>query len=246
MKVPYELEIFHRNKETKLAPPELKKVHALGKSPVISITAPGSDHPVIIAESAFIIEYLLDHFGNGSALLPKRYKEGQEGKIAGETEEWLRFRYFMHYAEGSLMVLMLLALVALSKYPLSSYLDQLLTWKPDIKESKVPFFIKPITNGVAGKIQSMFLEPNFKTHYEFLEGQLNSSPDNGQYLCGPNLTGADILLSFPLIAGRGRSGLTKEQYPKLYAYVEKLENEPGYKKAAEKITEIDGKFEATF
>jgi len=113
LKVPYELEIFHRNKETRLAPPELKKVHALGKSPVISVTAPGSDQPVIIAESAFIVEYLLDHFGNGSTLLPKRYKEGQEGKVAGETEEWLRFRYYMHYAEGSLMSLMLLALVTL-------------------------------------------------------------------------------------------------------------------------------------
>lgn len=94
LKVPYELEIFHRNKETKFAPPELKKVHPLGKSPVISIEVPGSQ-PVVIAESAFVVEYLLDHFSNGSTLLPKRYKEGQEGKIGGETEEWLRFRYFM-------------------------------------------------------------------------------------------------------------------------------------------------------
>jgi glutathione S-transferase len=116
----------------------------------------------------------------------------------------------------------------------------------DIRESKVPFFIKPVTNGVASKIMSMFLEPSFKTHYEFLEGQLNTSPERGQYLCGPNLTGADILLSFPLIAGRGRSGLTKEKYPKLSAYIDRLETSPGYKKAAEKITEIDGKFEATF
>ena len=33
-------------------------------------------------------------------MLPKRWKEGQEGKVGGETEEWLRFRYYMHYAEG--------------------------------------------------------------------------------------------------------------------------------------------------
>jgi glutathione S-transferase len=118
LKVPYELEIYHRDKETHLAPPELKKVHALGKSPVISVRAPGSKEPVVIAESAFIIEYLLDHFSNGSTLLPKRYKEGQEGKIEGETQEWLRFRYFMHYAEGSLMSLMLLAVVALRTPPL--------------------------------------------------------------------------------------------------------------------------------
>jgi glutathione S-transferase len=100
LKVPYELEIFHRDKKTHFAPPELKKVHALGKSPVISVTVPGSSEPVVIAESAFIIEYLLDHFSNGSTLLPKRWKEGKENKVGGETEEWLRFRYFMHYAEG--------------------------------------------------------------------------------------------------------------------------------------------------
>jgi glutathione S-transferase len=117
--VPYELEIFHRNRETRLAPPELKKVHALGKSPVISVLPPGATEPVVIAESAFIVEYLLDHFSNGSTLLPKRYKDGQEGKVGGETEEWLRFRYYMHYAEGSLMSLMLLSLVANSTSPSS-------------------------------------------------------------------------------------------------------------------------------
>lgn len=53
-------------------------------------------------------------------------------------------------------------------------------------------------------------------------------------------------MSFPLIAAKGRAGLTKEKYPKLWAYVDKLEAEPGYKKAAEKIIEIDGKFEANF
>jgi len=229
LSVPYELEIFHRNKETKLAPPELKKVHALGKSPIISVTNPGSTEPVIIAESAFIVEYLLDHFSAGSKLLPKRYREGLEGKVGGETEEWLRFRYFMHYAEGSLMSLMLLSLVTLQ-----------------IKKSPVPFFIKPITSGVANKINSSFLEPSFVTHFTFLESQLTSSPDGGLYLCGPHLTGADILLSFPLIAGRGRAGITEEKYPKLWAYIDRLEEEPGYKKAAQKIVEIEGSFEATF
>lgn len=101
-----------------MAPPELKKIHALGKSPVISITTTSNKEPLIIAESAFIIEYLLDHFGSKTTLLPKRYKEGQEGKAGGETEEWMRFRYFMHYAEGSLMVLMLVAIVTMSMFPL--------------------------------------------------------------------------------------------------------------------------------
>ena len=115
LNVPYELEIFHRDPKTHLAPPELKKVHALGKSPVLSVTPPGSTEAVVIAESANIVEYLLEHWGKDSTLLPKRYKEGQDGKIGGETEEWLRYRYFMHYAEGSMMTLMLLAIVSRGK-----------------------------------------------------------------------------------------------------------------------------------
>jgi len=82
-----------------------------------------------------------------------------------------------------------------------------------IKSSSVPFFIKPITNGVADRIISMFLKPNFATHYKFLESQLETSPDGGDYLCGKDLTAADILMSFPLEAGKSRSGMTQEQCP---------------------------------
>lgn len=229
LKLSYELEIFHRNPQSHFAPPELKKVHALGKSPVISVKHPDSTEPVIVAESAFIVEYLLDHFGQESTLLPKRYKEGQEGKVGGETEQWMRFRYFMHYAEGSLMPFMTVALVALQ-----------------IKNAPLPFFLKPITAIVSSKIFNTFLNPNFKSHFDFLEERLNSCPEGGKYLCGQHLTGADIMLSFPLIAGKERSGLTAVTYPKLFAYINGLEEEPGYKAAVKKITEIDGKFEVMF
>lgn len=72
---------------------------------------------------------------------------------------------------------------------------------------------------------------------------METSPNNGKYLCGDKLTGADILLSFPLIAAKMRIGLTAEKYPLLAAYVDLLEQDPGYIKATEKIVEIDGKFE---
>jgi glutathione S-transferase len=116
----------------------------------------------------------------------------------------------------------------------------------DIKKSPVPFFIKPITSAISGKIYSNFLGPNFETHFSFLEQQLETSPNGGNYLCGPNLTGADILMSFPLIAakdGRGQ-GLKEGKYPLLSRYIERLEQEPGYKKAAQKIVDINGKFKA--
>ena len=86
-----------------LAPPELKEVHPLGKSPVIKIESDSipKDKPLILAESGFIVEYLIDHFG--PKLSPDKWRVGMEGKVGGETEEWLRYRYYMHYAEGSLM-----------------------------------------------------------------------------------------------------------------------------------------------
>lgn len=43
--------------------------------------------------------------------MPKRYKDGEEGKIGGETESWLRYRHFMHYSEGSIFPLNLVAIL---------------------------------------------------------------------------------------------------------------------------------------
>lgn len=104
-----------------LAPPELEKIHPLGKSPVVSITAPGSADPIVLAESSFIVEYLCEHFPNGKALIAKRWKDGQEGKIGGETDEWMRYQYLMYYAEGSFMSSMVTYFILSGKthtYPL--------------------------------------------------------------------------------------------------------------------------------
>lgn len=141
----------------------------------------------------------------------------------------------------------MIAIIAHSKVPFrNSYhpLPRANPFQQGIKTSPVPFFIRPITGQISSKISDGYLAPQFSSHFTFLEQQLATS--TGSYLCGPNLTGADILMSFPLIAGKGRAGLTAEKYPLLRKYVDELEKEEGYLKAAEKIVEIDGKFEATF
>ncbi len=106
----------------------------------------------------------------------------------------------------------------------------------------MPFFIKPITNGVANKIISTFLQPQFETHYKFLESQLATSPDGGDFLCGKDLTAADVLMSFPLEAGESRSGMKKEQFPKIWAYVDRLHAREAYKRSVNKIEAVEGSF----
>lgn len=100
--MPYEVQVYHRL-PSMLAPPELEKVHPLGKSPVVTITAPGSSEPVVLAESGFIFQYLCEHYGKDSSLIPKRWKDGKEGQVLGETEAWMRYQYLMYYIEGSFM-----------------------------------------------------------------------------------------------------------------------------------------------
>lgn len=91
-----------------LAPKELKKIHPLGKSPIISVASAARPEGLVIAESALITEYLCDNFA--THLIPKKYQEGKEGQVGGETEQWMRYRYYMHYAEGSLFPLLLIQL----------------------------------------------------------------------------------------------------------------------------------------
>ena len=91
--VAYEVKRYERDAETMLAPPALLAVHPLGKSPVIV------DSGVTVAESGAIIDYLVDHYGDGR-LIP-----------AADTPERLRYTYWLHYAEGSAMPPLLLKLV---------------------------------------------------------------------------------------------------------------------------------------
>lgn len=89
---------------------------------------------------------------------------------------------------------------------------------------------------------NFYLKPNFDTHFKYVESQLETSPDSGEYLCGPDFTAADILMSFPLQGGKSRSGLTEDQCPRTWKYVSKLQEREAYKRAVKKIEEIEGSF----
>lgn len=91
----------------------------------------------------------------------------------------------------------------------------------------MPFFVKPITSRVAQGVDDAFLLRNYDNHFTYLNSLLETS--SGAYLCGKQLTAADILCSFPIIAASERHGYDK--YPALKAYAQRLQQEPGFKKA---------------
>ncbi|KAJ5901491.1 hypothetical protein N7495_002019 [Penicillium taxi] len=228
LQLEYELKTFKRRAD-KLAPSELKNVHPLGKSPLITIEAPGSSEPMVLAESGAIIEYLCDHFGTNKTLIPERYVAGREGQVGGEREEWMRFRYFMHYVEGSLMPFMVMKVVN------------------DSLRNSPPFFVRPLTGFVASQIEASFLNRNIQGNLAFLEERLKTAPEGGPFICGKELTAADILLSFPIIAISRRllKGEEKAKYPLLAAYAERLQTADGYKKAVAKVEQVEGTFSAS-
>lgn len=86
----YQLKIYLRDPQTLAAPPEMKALHPLGKSPVIS------DNGEVFAETGAIIEYILRHYGHGR-LQPEM-----------NTLDYDRFSEWMHFAEGSGMFPILL------------------------------------------------------------------------------------------------------------------------------------------
>ncbi|KAK4237732.1 hypothetical protein C8A03DRAFT_34299 [Achaetomium macrosporum] len=241
--VDYDVEIFRRNPDL-FAPSELQKIHPLGKSPIVRLTTPDPADPtrqkdLVLAESGFIAQYLCEHFGRTQGgLLPTRYRDGQEGQLGGETDEWLRCQYFLHYAEGSLMPPLLVALIL-----------------NILKSPRIPFVLRPITSGVADKIYAAFVVRQMATHLSFLETQLETAPGgdgNGKtYLCGARLTAADILMSYPLLEAKERvgslsmggkgQGKLADKYPKVWAYLDRLREEPGYKRAEARIEEEEMK-----
>ncbi len=88
----YTVHLYQRDPKTRLAPPELEKIHPLGKAPVIR------DGDEVIFESGAIIEYLVRKYGNGW-LAP-----------AADSRDYNRYFQFLHYAEGSAMLPLMLKL----------------------------------------------------------------------------------------------------------------------------------------
>ncbi|MEH1782544.1 glutathione S-transferase [Nostoc sp.] len=125
--IEYEIKFYERDPKTMMAPESLRQVHPLGKSPVIT------DGDLTIAESGAIIEYLVNRYGNGQ-LVP-----------ASGTPEHLRYTYWLHYAEGSAMPLLVMRLV----------LDNF--------------------GAGDSSVVSGFVTPQIKLHFDYIESELRKN-----------------------------------------------------------------------
>ena len=201
--VPYELKLYKRDPKTKLAPAVLKAIHPLGKSPVIT------DGKLTVAESGAILEYLAEKYGQGAQ---GELKHLEPAKGSAEQRQC---RFWMHYAEGSLMNWLVMKLVFLT-----------------IPTQPMPFFVRPIARQLCRQVQLKLIDPNVTTAMEFMEAHLTKHP----WFAGPDMTLCDFQMSFAVEAAlsRGANATNAANYPKLLAYRDRLNARPAYQRAIEK------------
>ncbi len=190
LELPYELKTYKRHPKTMRGSPELRKVHPLGKSPLLEFDGE------VFAESGAIVEAVLDHVGG--RLRPT------------EPEALNQYRHWLHFAEGTLMTPLLIALIT-SKMG-----------GPD-----VPFLIRPVVKKVAATIDATFTTNELKNNFAFIESHLA----NNTWFAGDELSGADIMMSFPIAAGVTRAGIKTDSHPHTQAWFKRVQARPAYQKA---------------
>ncbi|OFE42993.1 glutathione S-transferase [Acinetobacter towneri] len=189
----YDIKFYHRQPNFS-APDELKLIHPLGKAPILT------DAEQTIAESAVILEYLQQHYDLQAQFQPQ------------QTSAQQAYQYWMHYAEGSLMPLLVMQLV-LTKVP-----------------QQVPWLVRPVANKISAGIKAGFIQPRLKDHIAYLEAYLSEH----DYFAG-NFSFADIQMSFPLQALQSRTG---HRYPKIAAYLARVEQRPAFQSAREREQQL--------
>ena len=193
LRLPYEVKRYARDKTTSLAPSELLAVHPLGKSPVIT------DGKVTVAETGAIVEYLVEKAGDALRPTPG-------------SPEHRRYTYWLHFAEGSAMPPLVMALVF-----------------SRIKKAPMPFFARPIAKAIADKVLDGFIKPDLKRQLAFMESELVSRP----WFAGRAFTAADVMMSFPIEAASSRGAL-KSNFPNLSGFLERIHERPAYKRALDR------------
>jgi len=190
--LPYTIAFYQRDARTRLAPPALRAVHPLGKSPIVT------DDGATFAETGAIVEYLVD-------------KGGGRLRPAAGTPERLRWSYWLHYAEGSLMPPLLMRLVF------------------SLLPARSPAVLRGLVRSIAARTQKGYIDPQLTTHFDFIESELGRST----WFAGDDFSAADVMMSFPLEAAADRANACSGR-PRIKAFVERIQARPAYRRALAK------------
>ncbi|KAA8733674.1 glutathione S-transferase [Acinetobacter qingfengensis] len=191
--VDYQVE-YYRRSPSLTAPPELKKIHPLGKAPILT------DGDLVLAESAVILEFLQENYD-----LQQQFKPLQR-------EQQLQYRYWMHYAEGSLMPLIVFQLVM-----------------SQLGSKNTPLITRPFTKQVGEQVKQKFIQPRLLEHVQFIEQHLSQH----SYFAGTMFSFADIQMTFAL-QGLAKLSHIPDDLPYLQAYLQRLTERPAFKMAQHK------------
>ena len=193
LELDYRMERYARNPLTNLAPTEYLRLHPIGKAPIVT------DGDQVLAETGTIIEYILERYGEG------RLKP-QPG-----TAEYLRYSYWMHAAEGSLMPFLVMRLLFTRM------------------ETQAPFLIRPIARMMTRALNAAYIGPSLSRMLDFMETEL----DRSTWFAGDQFTAADIQMGYPTEAFAARGGVGAS-YPAVRAFIERVRERPAYRAALEK------------
>lgn len=192
MEQAYELKLYKRDPQTKLAPSEYKKLSPLGTAPVVT------HKELVLAESNAIVDYILDTWPH-----PTLRPEAQ-------APARVPYLYWFHLAQGSLMPIALTSTVF------------------SIITERAPGILRPLLKGVFGKANAGFIKPRIGAIIQEAEKALAKGP----YFAGEELTAADIVLIYPVLALEKKGQLA--QAPKVQAWIKRVQARPAFARALEK------------
>ncbi|MBS0288627.1 MAG: glutathione S-transferase [Proteobacteria bacterium] len=195
LEVAYEIKSYQR-KPNLQAPSTLKAIHPLGVAPIIT------DDNLTLTESGAIIEYILNKYGDNQL------------KPAFNTPDGVQYYFWLHFAEGSFMPMLLLQLVFENVY------------------QHLPFLIKPIFKAIKTRVNHHLMSPRIVLQLKYIESILQKK----EWLAGPSFTAADIQMAIPLLWAM-ESGSYKE-FAKIDAYLERIKARAAFVRALEKGGDI--------